>query len=107
VTARRRADRWSGRRGGSSRGADVAPHRFVPQPIENWRTPGELRALVAARCPVLASRTFFFDAGRDRPYALPSNRPARRMEDGSRGSSGCSGGPAWARYQLLLAQRQA
>ena len=79
---------------------------FVPQPIENWRTPAELRALVAKRCRVLASRTFFFDVGRDGPYALLSNRPAWSVRSRFPGVERLLGGTRLGLYQLLLAQRQ-
>ena len=80
---------------------------FVPQPIENWRTPGELRALVAERCRVLASRTFFFDVSRNGPYAVLSNRPAWTIRSRVPRVERLLGRTRLGLYQLLLAQRQA
>lgn len=80
---------------------------FAPQPIENWRTPGELRALFARRCRVVASRTFFFDVGRDGPYALLANPPAWRIRGRFPRVDRLLGRTRLGLYQLLVAQRLA
>jgi 2-polyprenyl-3-methyl-5-hydroxy-6-metoxy-1,4-benzoquinol methylase len=80
---------------------------FAPQPIEKWRTPAELRALVAERCRVLASRTFFFDVGRDGPYALLANPPAWRIRGRFPRVDRLLGRTRLGLYQLLVAQRLA
>jgi cyclopropane fatty-acyl-phospholipid synthase-like methyltransferase len=80
---------------------------FAPQPIENWRSPGELRGLVAKRCRILTWRTFFFDVGRDGLYALLANPPAWRIRGRLPWVERLLGRTRLGLYQLVLAQRQA
>ena len=56
---------------------------------------------------MLAARTFFFDVGRDGPYALLSNRPAWRIRSRVPPVERLLGRTRLGLYQLLLAERQA
>ncbi len=78
---------------------------FVPQPVEEWVTRGELRALFKG-CEVLASRTFFFDIGGDGVYRLLTNRFVKRLRREVAQVDRVIGRSDLGLYQLLVARKR-
>jgi 2-polyprenyl-3-methyl-5-hydroxy-6-metoxy-1,4-benzoquinol methylase len=82
---------------------------FRPQPIEHWLLPAELRTLVALRCQIIRSETFFFGCGEGITDRLATRRPlqALRSRTGGRDpASRCLSRLERGLYSIVLARRR-
>jgi SAM-dependent methyltransferase len=82
---------------------------FRPQPIEHWLLPDELRRLLAQRCEIARSGTFFFGCGDGVLDRLARRRPFRSLHARSAGrdpASRCLSRLERGLYSIVLARRR-